>query len=493
MPSLPRSKTMITALAALLVVGSGAQQIYARTNAGNPAIAMVRADTGAAAMAGRFKAALPSVADGTPAYLAGVATPGGSRDLLFLTTKDGHILALDARSGSTVWSHQYGPGACMINGGDTPCYTTSSPAVDPSGRYVYSYGLDGRVHKYATSSGSESVGGGWPEVATLKGLDEKGSSAISIATARNGQSYLYMASGGYPGDRGDYQGHLTTINLRTGAQHVFNADCSDHAVHFVEHPGTPDCAQVQTAIWARPGAVYDAATDRIYVATGNGDFAPASHAWGESVLALNPDGSGANGGPLDSYTPSEYGHLNDTDADIGSTEPAILPTLPSGAHRHLGVQGGKDAMLRLLDMDNLSGQHATGRTGGALQVLPLPQGGDVLTTPAVWTDAHGTIWVFVSTSSGISGLRLVVRGATPRLQPVWQSGAGGFSPAIDRGVLYYAGPGSLWALDAATGRTLRHNGGIGYIHWQSPRVAGGIVYLTDGDNRLSAFAAVGRG
>ena len=260
----------------------------------------------------------------------------------------------------------------------------------------------------------------------------------------------------------------------------------------MEHPAAPDCAQVQTAIWARPGAVYDAATNRTYVATGNGDFAPASHAWGESVLALNPDGTGTNGGPLDSYTPAEYGQLNDTDADIGSTEPAILPTLPSGAHRHLGVQGGKDAMLRLLDMDNLSGQHATGRTGGALQVLPLPQGGDVLSSPAVWTDAHGTIWVFVSTSSGISGLRLVTSGATPRLQPVWQSGAGGFSPAIDHGVLYYAGPGNLWALDAATGRTLRHNGGIGYIHWQSPRVAGGTVYLTDGDNRLSAFAAVGR-
>ena len=182
---------MITTLAALLVVGSGAQQIYARTNAGNPAIATVRADAGAAAMATRFRATLPSTADGTPAYLAGVATPRGSRDLLFLTTKDGHIVALDARSGATVWSHQYGPGACRINGGDTACYTTSSPAIDPSGRYVYSYGLDGRVHKYATGSGSESVGGGWPEVASLKGVDEKGSSAISIATARMAELSVY--------------------------------------------------------------------------------------------------------------------------------------------------------------------------------------------------------------------------------------------------------------------------------------------------------------
>ena len=125
---------MITTLAVLLVLGSGTGQIYARTNAGNPAIATVRADSRATAMATRFRATLPSTADGTPAYLAGVATPRGSRDLLFLTTKDGHILALDARSGATIWSHQYGPGSCMINGGDTPCYTTSSPAVETASR-----------------------------------------------------------------------------------------------------------------------------------------------------------------------------------------------------------------------------------------------------------------------------------------------------------------------------------------------------------------------
>ena len=74
-------------------------------------------------------------------------------------------------------------------------------------------------------------GSGWPQPTTLKGFDEKGSSALAIATS-NGTTYLYVVHGGYPGDNGDYQGHVTAINLGTGAQKVFNAACSDQAVHF---------------------------------------------------------------------------------------------------------------------------------------------------------------------------------------------------------------------------------------------------------------------
>ncbi len=78
--------------------------------------------------------------------------------------------------------------------------------------YVYSYGLDGYVHKYQVGDGIEILTGGWPQLTTLKGYDEKGSSALSIATS-GGVKYLYVVHGGYPGDKGDYQGHVTAINL----------------------------------------------------------------------------------------------------------------------------------------------------------------------------------------------------------------------------------------------------------------------------------------
>lgn len=51
-----------------------------------------------------FQVTLPSTADGAPVYLTGVSTPSGTRDLVFVTTKAGHIIALDAHTGATVWS-----------------------------------------------------------------------------------------------------------------------------------------------------------------------------------------------------------------------------------------------------------------------------------------------------------------------------------------------------------------------------------------------------
>ena len=178
---------------------------------------------------------LPAIADGAPALLEGVTTPGGIKDLLFLTTKDGRILALDAATGATVWSKQPATG---------PKYTTSSPTIDPDRQYVYSYGLDGMVHKYQVGDGSEITTGGWPELATRKPIVEKGSSALAIVPTGSA-NYLVVANGGYPGDAGDYQGHVTVIDLATGSQNVFNANCSDQACHFYENGsgGAPRCSR----------------------------------------------------------------------------------------------------------------------------------------------------------------------------------------------------------------------------------------------------------
>jgi len=198
----------------------------------------------------KYQVTLAGNADGAPVFLQNVTTAGGVKDLLFVTTRDGQIIALDTQNGAVVWSHQYGPGTCKINNGSSACYTTSSPAIDPNRLYVYGYGLDGNVHKYQVGDGVEIMTGGWPQLATLKGYDEKGSSALSIATAA-GVKYLYVAHAGYPGDQGDYQGHVTAINLATGAQKVFNMACSDKARHLVagEQPGPPERARPRPSRW----------------------------------------------------------------------------------------------------------------------------------------------------------------------------------------------------------------------------------------------------
>jgi DNA-binding beta-propeller fold protein YncE len=317
-----------------------------------------------------FQISLPSNADSAPVALQGVSATNGVVDLVFVTTRAGHLIALNGRTGATVWSVQHGAPTCQINSATpmanptNPCHTNASPAIDPNRQFIYAYGLDGFVHKRQVANGAEVTSGGWPELATTKPFNEKGSSALSIATTPGG-TYLYVANGGYPGDGGDYQGHITTINLATGAQQVFNTLCSTQPLHFVQTSRMPDCVgQTQSAVWARPGVVYDPATSRIYLATGNGMFDAPNHHWGDSVLALNPDGTGnANGDPLDTYTPPNQLALDQADQDLGSIAPAILPTPPGCAVPNLGVQGGKDGKIRLLNLSNLSGQGGPGYTG----------------------------------------------------------------------------------------------------------------------------------
>ena len=215
---------------------------------------------------------------------------------------------------------------------------------------------------------------------------------MSLATAKSGLSYLYVTNGGYPGDAGNYQGHVTAINLSDGTQKVFNALCSNQTVHFVDSRVTSgaDCfPQTQSAIWARAGVIYNPLDDRIYMATGNGDFTPGSFLWGDTVFSLHPDGSGAaNGNPLDTYTPTNFISLQNADLDLGSTAPALLPPA-AGKFPHLAVQGGKDAVLRLLNLDNLSGQGQVGKTGGEVFSINLPVANDILTQPVVWVNPVG--------------------------------------------------------------------------------------------------------
>lgn len=454
---------------------------------GNNTLETVLGASNVASLQFLFQASLPSVADGAPVYLANVATSGGPSDLLFVTTRAGHIIALDAATGAPVWSRQYGPGTCRINGGSTPCYTTSHPAIDPNRLYVYSYGLDGFVHKYQVGDGTEITSGGWPELATNKGLNEKGSSALSFATAVSGATYLYMTNGGYPGDAGDYQGHVTAINLADGTQKVFNALCSDQTVHFVLAPGTPDCPQVQSAIWARVGVVYDDVTDRIYMATGNGTY-DGVHNWGETVFSLNANATGSGGEPLDTYTPTNFAQLTSGDADLGSTAPAILPA--AGYSGRLAMQSGKDANLRLINLANLSGQGGPGHTGGEIQILAVPQGGQVLTAPAVWINpADGSTWVFVTNASGSSGLKLTVTGGVPSLAAQWHNSLSGFSPLVANNVLYFAGSNVIRALNPLTGSVLwSDTTHVGGNHWESPIVVNATLYITDESAHLTAYA-----
>lgn len=437
---------------------------------------------------------LSSNVDSAPVYLHGVATAGGARNLLFFLSKNGKIMAIDAADGSEVWSHQ--------TTGTQP--TTASPVIDPGRQFVYSYGTDGKAHKYQVGDGTEITSGGWPQTITLKTSAEKGASGLTI-TSSGGANHLIVVTDGYIGDGGDYQGHLVAIDLASGARNVFNAMCSNLAA-LLAQGGCPSGRM--SGIWGRGGATFDPASGRLYIATGNGNFNAHTGGfnWGDSVLALAPDGSGSGAGlPRDSYTPSNFQSLDDTDTDLGSTSPVVLPTPAGSAVRHVGLQVGKDAVLRVLDLDDLSGSgivFADGfdgtrravHVGGELQALAVPQGGGGMREqPAVWTNGgDGSGWLFVGNRQGLSGLQLGLDGNhKPMLTSRWTQQTASTSPVVANGVLYSAsgcgGGTCIVARNPTSGSVLWTSPAIGAVHWQSPIVVDGAVYVTVNSGQLWKF------
>jgi outer membrane protein assembly factor BamB len=407
---------------------------------------------------------LPTVADSAPVYQGGH---------VYFTTKAGSLVAIDLATGAQLWEMPTtGPG-----------FTTSSPALDPSGLWVYSYGLDGSVHKYASTNGEEATGGGWPAPVTLIPGVEKGSSALNVA---NG--WLYMTASAYPGDAGHYDGHLVVVNLASGAEVVFNTLCSKLRVLLSDQPNQPNyCPSRQSGVWARSGAVVEPMTGNIFITSGNGPW-DGSTKWGDSVLELSGDGSTL----LDSYTPTNQQQLNNSDTDLGSSAPALLPEQPSSTTPFLAVQVGKDGLLRLLNRRNLSGQGKLGVLGGELQKIAAPRSCAVLTAPVVWADPSQATWLFVANDCGLGGYELVTDGSgRSTLVSQWQQSTGGTSPVIANGVLYVARSGAVEARDPLTGNRLwsstQTSAKIGSIHWQSPIVVDGLLILDDESGTMTVF------
>lgn len=435
----------------------------------------------------RYNITMSDTSNAAPVLARAIATSSGTRDLLVVTAQSGRTTAYDAFDGSVVWT--------KTTTGKAP--TESSPAIDPNREFVYAYGVDGKVHKYQIGDGAEITTDGWPQIATLKYSVEKGASALAFAVTQ-GTTYLYAVNDGYVGDQGDYQGHITSIDLTAGTQTVFNTLCSDVTIHMILNGqnGVTGCSSRQNGIWGRPGATYDAGTDRIYITTGNGPFNANTGGknWGDSVLALKPDGTGAGGGmPMDSYTPTTYAQLDSQDLDLGSASVTILKPPAGSSVQHLGVQTGKDSKLHLLDLDRMGGTGSAGAVGGAIAVIDVPISQSWMKTQtASWIAPDGANWVFIANGSGLSGLKVTLNTVTgkPYLQPTWQNSTNATSTIIVNDVIYHVGSCSggncLYARKPLDGSVLWTSPTIGSIKWQSPILVNGALYVAAG-TRLQRF------
>jgi hypothetical protein len=377
---------------------------------------------------------VPGTVDSSPIWI---------RNRFVVTTSYGRTLALSA-DGRTLWTYTP-PG---IDGWEGSAQiTNASPATD--GRFVYAVSPDGLVHKLSLDDGAEVTGGGWPARISLDPEHEKIGTALNLSGP-----YVLATTGGYIGDAPPYQGHVVAIDRESGRiVHVWNALCSNR--HELIQPSS--CPDSGAAIWARSGAVVEPHSGRILVATGNGRY-DGRTAWGDSVIELSPDASRM----LASWTPPNQAELAAGDVDLGSTAPAIVRG-PDG--RLFGVQGGKDGLLRLIDLADMR----------VVQTLPDPGATAMFTAPAV---AGRT--VFAATDAGTAAYRLT-GGDSPRLALVWRNDRAGTSPVIAGGLVYvYDATGGLDVYQPGSSdpiATLPAASG----HWQSPVVVAGSVLVGEGN------------
>ena len=412
----------------------------------------------------RQRVHLDGTVDSSPIELHAVLVAGRRRDVIIVTTSYGRTTALDASTGRKVW--EYVPSDIRGYEGSAQI-TTATPIANPNRRYVYAATPDGRIRKLRLSNGREVRSSHWPARITFDATHEKIASALNISGAS-----VVAVTGGYIGDAPPYQGHVVLVDRSDGrVTHVWNSLCANRH-DLIDPPSS--CPASDSAIWGRAGAVIEPRTHRILVATGNAPF-NGSTDWGDSVLELAPNVSHL----LQNWTPTDQARLNATDADLGSTAPALLPE--TGGVR-LAVQGGKDGDLHVLNLARLNGVtgHAGRRTGGEVQSIPAPDGQGVFTAPAVWT-THGDTYLFVANFAGTSAYR-VSRGRRPRLHVAWHQALAGTSPVVAGGLLYVYDPtdGRLDVRRPATGSIVAAlPAGTG--HWNSPIVIGGRIVLPVGN------------
>jgi outer membrane protein assembly factor BamB len=386
---------------------------------------------------------LDGTVDSSPIYVAGK---------LVVTTTYGKTEALDPDTGKVLW--RFTPPAYGRLAGSAQI-TNATPAASTDRTAVYAAASDGRIRKLRLSDGKVL----WTTTITRDPTHEKITSSLNVS-----RGLVIATTGGYIGDAPPYQGHVVTMSERSGRiAHVWNSLCSDR--HALIVPRT--CASSDSAIWSRNGAAVDPANGTLVVATGNAPFNGRTD-WGDSVLVLSPDASRL----LRHWTPVDQARLNVTDADLGSTSPALLDN-------GYAVQGGKDGKLRLLQLHRLPGVNA--KTGGELQTVPTPGGVGLFSAPAIW---KGT-WAFVATDAGTEAWRL--RGG--RLHAVWSNSNGGTSPVIAGNLLYVAGSGSVRVYVPASGRQVATLPS-GAVHWQSPIVADGHVFMPEGNANDHATSGV---
>jgi outer membrane protein assembly factor BamB len=373
---------------------------------------------------------------------------------VFAATENDTVYALAADTGHVLWSNHLG----------TPLNPSSVP------------GLCGDIHPTVGITGTPVIDLARSElfvVATLASGDNAVHHLIGLDIFDG--AVLLNEAVDPPGANPAFQLQRVSLALTDGRVIVGfggnSGDCEPYhglVVSAPEDGSAPSTYTVadlpgdgQGAVWMGGAAPSIDSNGNVWVATGNSEFHSSTDTYDESdgVLELSPTMH-----LLDSFAPEAWYNDNASDADLGSTAPALLPN-------GLVFEVGKSTTAYILDQSHLGG------VGGQVALensFCFADGG--------LADLDGKL--FVPCSDGIESV-------TPTASPphaTWTttSGAHG-SPIVAGGLVWSIGDGSLFSLNATTGAEVQQFPiGTSASSFPAPSAGDGLV-LAPSSYQIHAF------
>jgi hypothetical protein len=314
--------------------------------------------------------------DAQPLYLSAVAIPSvGTKNVLYVATEHGSVYAFDADSvngntSSFLWK------ASVLGSGETSSDdrgcgqvtpeigVTATPVIDRTrgahgAIYVVAMSKDAsgnyfhRLHALDLTTGAELFGGPKLVEATYPGTGDSSSNGSVVFEAKQ-----YKERPGLLQIGGTiYTTWSSHCDARPYTSWVMSYDANTLAQTSVLNL-VPNGSE--GGIWMAGTAPGADASGNIYFMVGNGDFDttlnasgfPANANCGQCYVRLS---SSAPITLLDYFTPSNTVSESSGDVDFGSGGPLLLPDLVdgNGTTRHLAVGSGKDAIIYVVDRDNM--------------------------------------------------------------------------------------------------------------------------------------------
>lgn len=471
-----------------------------------------------------------------PLIMTNLNIPGkGVRNIVFVATMHDSVYAFDAdsngdTSGGLLWKTNLGissPSPSIEYGaryhlgvGNLDVVpeegATGTPVIDPATGTIYldaftrevlagvSTNYFHRLHALNITNGNEQPYSPVAVVASVPGRGVNGNgSVVTFSAIQHMQrpaltlagGILYVCYGSHD-DTDPYHGWVmgfNSTNLMLSTNYIFNTTPNATVAAFGGNAG-------EGALWMGGNGLSVDASTNLYFETGNGSFSQNTNGgdYSDSFVKLSTTSNRL--AVADYFTPYNQQSLQNSDADLGSGGPLLLPdSVGSAAHPHLIVGAGKEGKIYLLDRDNLGHYNGTdginGNDGQIVQELPGAIGG-VWSSPAYFNHR-----IYYQGNGDVMKAFLITNGvivATPESRSANSFGFPGATPTIsangtNNGIVWIiqadaylsSGPAVLHAYNATnlalqlynSSQNLARDNPGGAVKMTPPVIAGGKVYV----------------